>query len=137
MNEAYVVSQFKKKLLLHRYLVKKIADKTTQGLPDLIAVKNRKVLFLEFKYFEREALPIQFSTFSAIPQLQLMTMYELQQHGANAWYILAYNVPGEKLQFTYASATLMLTAIQSKTGFVIPSFKSLSAMAATLDILCS
>lgn len=53
MNEASVTKSFMEKLKKKGLFVRKIADKTTQGVPDTIVINTHgDVFFLEIKFFE-------------------------------------------------------------------------------------
>ena len=97
MNEASFTSSFKKKLEEKEFYVKKLADRTTRGIPDCFIAKYRKGIYAEIKYVEFSAkeFPLYFSQWSKIitgkKMVQLITMQELNQHFLSRYIIIYKN----------------------------------------------
>ena len=114
MNEQSVMSAFRKKLIEREFYVKKINDKSTLGVPDTFIAKEHKGMFLEGKFFERAAIPVQFKAFSAIKLgPQLTTMCDMDRSFV-ARYVLFFKVPGSKILCARVQPSLMLRSIQNQ-----------------------
>lgn len=96
MDEKSVTDTFKAALEKRGFYVKKFADKATKGIPDSFLCKDGKGMFIEIKYVEMKALPIQFTQKKIFgdKKVQLMTMYKLAQH-FHARYVLIIKVNSE------------------------------------------
>jgi hypothetical protein len=95
MNEASFTTSFKKKLEQHDFYFKKLADRTTRGIPDCFIAKHKKGFFAEIKFIELKTLPNRFNQWSKIVtgkgMVQLTTMVELNQNFLSR-YIICYRV---------------------------------------------
>lgn len=103
MNEASAIKSLKKKLEENDFYVKKLADKSTKGLPDSFVAKEKKGIFLEFKFIEFDGeIPLYFNNWAKIgsndKMVQLTTMQELNTHFL-ARYVLIYQRPNAKEAF--------------------------------------
>lgn len=59
MNESSIQSSIKRTLEIYGWLVTKLIQTTTNGIPDLMALKNGKTVFIEVKRPGNKPTPLQ------------------------------------------------------------------------------
>ena len=138
MDEESVTITLKKSLLEHGFYVKKLADRTTQGIPDTFLCKNKRGMFVEIKYMELVRYPKTFQNWGKLKPsgklVQLTTMVQFDSHFL-ARYFFIFNIKDRGVFYCRFMPAILLDHMQRDESVVLPELVKLEVFIGQIKML--
>jgi Holliday junction resolvase len=99
MKERVLKAIIKEELEIRGYYVRKINERFSSGFPDLICIKDGRVIFIELKVEDNKPTPLQHNTLMTLAAKGAEALIIRQFN--NERYVTKYNPDGETMACYY------------------------------------